>query len=139
YGDISIAMNVIGEAAPLQPEAAAFERMSAAAFESVLQASRFVMFARWVLFSLFLAFLLPLWSLSFATQALGGEREDRSLVWLLTRPLPRWSIYLAKFVGVLPWSLALNLGGFAIICWAAGPPGRTAFRLFWPAILAGSL
>jgi len=124
---------------PFDPETAAFHEMGSGAFEALLRGAPFILFARWTMFSLFLAFLLPLWSLSFATQALGGEREDRSLVWLLTRPLPRWSIYLAKFVGVLPWSLALNLGGFAVICWAAGPPGRTAFRLFWPAILAGSL
>jgi hypothetical protein len=37
----------------------------------------------------FLSFLLPLFSLSFATEALGSERESRSLVWLLSRPLPR--------------------------------------------------
>jgi ABC-2 type transport system permease protein len=139
YGDISITMNVLGEAVPLRPESAAFGRMTAAAFESVLQASRFVMFSRWVLFSLFLSFLLPLWSLSFATEALGGEREARSLVWLLTRPLPRWSIYLAKFVGLLPWVLGFNLGGFALICLAAGEPGRLAFRLFWPGVLVSSL
>ena len=39
YGDISVAMNVLGEAIPLRPEAAAFLRLSAAAFESVLQSS----------------------------------------------------------------------------------------------------
>jgi hypothetical protein len=139
FGDISITLNVLGEAGPLRPEAAAFERMTAAAFEAILQASQFVMFSRWVLFSLFLSFLLPLWSLSFATEALGGEREARSLVWLLTRPLPRWAIYLAKFVGLLPWVLGFNLGGFALICLAAGEPGQLAFRLFWPGVLVSSL
>jgi hypothetical protein len=139
YGDISVELNVLGEAAPIRPDAAAFERMAAASFEAVLQTSRFQMFARWVLFSLFLSFLLPLWSLSFATEALGGEREARSLVWLLTRPLPRWSIYLAKYVGVLPWVIGLNLGGFALICLAAGEPGRLAFRLFWPGVVVSGL
>jgi hypothetical protein len=134
YGDISAELNFLGEALPLKPEAAAFERMTAAAFESILQTSRFQMFARWVLFSLFLSVLLPLWSLSFATEPLGGEREARTLVWLLTRPLPRWSIYLAKFIGVLPWILGFNIGGFGLICLAAGEPGRLAFRLFWPAV-----
>src|SRR5207253_5694026 len=139
YGDVSVELNVLGGALPLRPETAAIERMAAAAFESVLQTSRFQMFARWVLFSLFLSFLLPLWSLSFATEALGGEREARSMVWLLTRPLPRWSIYLAKYVGVLPWILGLNIGGFALICLAAGEPGRLAFRLFWPGVIVSSL
>jgi ABC-2 type transport system permease protein len=139
YGDISVELNVLGEALPLRPEAAAIERMTAAALESILQTSRFQMFARWVLFSLFLGVLLPLWCLSFATEPLGGEREARSLVWLLTRPLPRWSIYLAKFIGVLPWILGLNIGGFGLICLTAGEPGRLAFQLFWPAVAIGSL
>src|SRR5579872_6501522 len=55
----------------------------------------------------FLTFLLPLWSMSFATQALGADRESNSLIWLLTRPLPRAAVYLGKFVAMLPWSLAL--------------------------------
>ena len=59
--------------------------------------------------------MLPLWSLSFATEALGGEREAGTLIWLLTRPLPRWSVYLAKYVALLPWGVGLNLVGFAVL------------------------
>src|SRR5262249_31104387 len=83
--------------------------------------------------------LLPIWSLSFATEALGGERESRSLVWLLTRPMSRPAIYAAKFVALLPWTLGLNLGGFAVICLAAGAPGRLALQLYWPAVAGASL
>jgi ABC-type transport system involved in multi-copper enzyme maturation permease subunit len=97
-------------------------------------------FANIIVFMPFLGFLLPIWSLSFATQALGEERESRSLLWLLTRPLPRPVIYLGKFVAVLPWSVGLNLGGFALLCLAAGPAaGPPALALFWPAVLGGTL
>lgn len=106
---------------------------------AALASSGFVVFSRWVVYSVFVAFLLPIFSLSFATEALGGERESRSLVWLLSRPLPRPAIYLAKFVALLPWTLGLNLGGFAILCLAAGAPGRQAFALYWPAVAAASL
>jgi ABC-type transport system involved in multi-copper enzyme maturation permease subunit len=105
---------------------------------AILASSGFLVFSYGVVFSLFLTFLLPIWSLSFATEAIGGERENNSLVWLLTRPLPRWSIYLGKFVALLPWSIGLNVGGFALMCLAAGRPGAEAFRLFWPAILAAT-
>jgi ABC-type Na+ efflux pump permease subunit len=108
---MSIERAVAVEALPLRPDTAAIERMAAAAFEASLQTSRFPNFAQRILFSLFVSFLLPLWSLSFATEAVGGEREARSLVWLLTRPLPRWSIYLAKYIAVLPWVIGLNLAG----------------------------
>ena len=96
-------------------------------------------FSRWVVFFLFLGFLMPLWTLSFATSALGTDRESRSLVWLLTRPIPRSGVYLAKFLGVLPWCLALNLGGFALLCLAGGEPGRQAWGMYWPAVLGGTL
>jgi ABC-type Na+ efflux pump permease subunit len=109
------------------------------AWRAVLDRSGFFVFSNWIVFWVFLSFLLPIWSLSFATEALGGEQESRSLVWLLSRPLSRWSIYLAKFVALLPWGLGLNLGGFALLCLAAGNPGHLAFRLYWPAVLGGSL
>jgi ABC-2 type transport system permease protein len=96
-------------------------------------------FSRWVVFTLYLNFLLPLFSLSFATGALGHERESRSLVWLLTRPLPRSGVYLAKFLGVLPWCLALTVGGFGLLCLAGGETGRRAFELYCPGVVAGSL
>ena len=96
-------------------------------------------FSRWLVFFLFLGFLLPLWSLSFASSALGADRENRSLIWLMTRPLPRSGIYLAKFLAVLPWCLALNLGGFALICLCGGQTGRQALPLYWPAVAAGTL
>ncbi len=66
-------------------------------------------------------------------------REQNSLIWLLARPLPRPAIYLAKFVALLPWTVGLNMGGFALVCAAAGRPGLTALRLFWPAVLCATL
>ncbi len=102
-------------------------------------ASAAQVFARWVVAAVFLGFLLPLWSLSFATEAVGGDREQNSLIWLLARPLPRPAIYLAKFMALLPWTIGLNLGGFAVLCVAAGRPGLTALRLFWPAVLCATL
>jgi hypothetical protein len=104
----------------------------------VLACSGFQTFSSAVVFLIFLTFLLPAWSLAFATEALGGERENQSLVWLLSRPLPRPAIYLAKFVALLPWSIGLNVVGFVLLCVAAGPPGLLALRLFWPAVVWAS-
>jgi ABC-type Na+ efflux pump permease subunit len=108
--------------------------------ESITKESRpLPVFSRWLVFFIFLGFLLPLWNLSFATSALGSDRENRSLIWLLTRPMPRSGIYLAKFLALLPWCLALNLGGFMLICLCGGTTGWKAFTLYWPAIVAGTL
>jgi hypothetical protein len=38
-----------------------------------------------------------------------------------------------------PGAWGLNLGGFALLCLAAGRPGPLALRLFWPAVLCGTL
>jgi ABC-type transport system involved in multi-copper enzyme maturation permease subunit len=104
-----------------------------------LAISAFQIFSQWVVFSIFLTFLLPIWSLSFATEALGGERENHSLIWLLSRPIPRPAMYLAKFVALLPWSVGLNVLGFALLCLAGGPPGRLSLRLYWTAVVWATL
>ncbi len=112
---------------------------TAAAFRAALDQTPFFVFSNGLVFALFTSFLLPVLSLSFATEALGGEREGGTLVWLLTKPLSRPAVYLAKFAGLLPWAVGLNLGGFAVLCLLAGPPGRLALRLYWPAVLLGTL
>lgn len=110
-----------------------------AAVRGIIHNSGFAIFSHWIVFLLFLSFLLPLFNLSFATEALGGERESNSLIWLLSRPLPRPGIYLAKFAALLPWTLGLNLGGFGLLCLAGGQAGALAFRLYWPSVLAATL
>jgi ABC-2 type transport system permease protein len=111
----------------------------AASLRGIVETAGFAIFSHWGVFLLFLSFLLPLFNLSFATEALGGEREGNNLLWLLSRPLPRSAIYLAKFVALLPWTLGLNLGGFGLLCLAGGKPGWLAFRLYWPAVFAATL
>jgi ABC-2 type transport system permease protein len=117
----------------------ALDRGILAACRLAMVDSPFWVFSQGIVMSLLLGFLLPLWSLSFATESLGGDRESNSLIWLLTRPLPRPAIFLAKFVALLPWTIGLNLGGFALLCLLGGPPGRLALKLYWPAILCSTL
>lgn len=107
--------------------------------ETFLKDWAFTNFSRAAVLGAYLSFVLPLFTLAYATAAVGGERESRSLVWLTTRPLPRSAIYLAKFLGTLPWCLLFSAGGFAAICLAGGQLGREAFRIYWPAALAGTV
>jgi ABC-type transport system involved in multi-copper enzyme maturation permease subunit len=105
----------------------------------IVDNSGFVIFSRWVVFAIFQSFLLPLWTLSFSTDAIGNERESRTLIWLTTRPLPRSAIYLAKYVSLLPWCLGINIAGFGVICWVAGDPGHKAFWLYLMPVVYGTL
>ena len=120
-GDLQAMIDAVRPGSPVQALSDAY--LGAARAIVASDASAVQVFARFVAAAVFLGFLLPLWSLSFATEAVGGDREQNSLIWLLARPLPRPAIYLAKFVALLPWTLALNVGGFALLCVAGGPAG----------------
>jgi ABC-type transport system involved in multi-copper enzyme maturation permease subunit len=139
YGDTAIEMEQLPHLVPFPSPAMALQDAVAAACRASLDRSGFFVFSNWMVFTIFVGFLLPIWSLSFATEALGGDREGRNLVWLLTRPMPRAAIYLAKFVAILPWSVALNVGGFGLLCLLAGAPGHLAFSRYWPAVLGATL
>jgi ABC-type transport system involved in multi-copper enzyme maturation permease subunit len=119
---------------------AAIQHMAHGAYRTaVMEGSGFFVFSEWIVFAIFTTFLLPLWSVSFASEGLGREREANNLLWVMTRPIPRWAIFLGKYVALLPWCLLLNLGGFAVICLGAGAPGRLALELYWPAAVWATL
>ena len=125
---------------PWQTPASSVAPMASIAINTVLyDGSGFFVFSDAIVFSLFTTFLLPLWSISFATEGLGREREAHNLLWVLTRPLSRPAIFLAKYVALLPWCLLLNLGGFSLLCLAAGAHGRLALQIYWPAVFWGTL
>jgi ABC-type transport system involved in multi-copper enzyme maturation permease subunit len=130
---------------PGSGDAFAIRSLVFAPFRAIMQDQEFlddwafVTFSRWVIFAVFLGFLMPLFTLAFASGAMGTEREDRTLIWLLTRPIPRGAVYLAKFAGVLPWCLVVSFAGFAALCLAGGDLGRRAFATYWPAVFAGTV
>jgi ABC-2 type transport system permease protein len=99
----------------------------------------FANYTQHVVLRLFIGFLLPLFTLAYATGAIGAEREGRTLLWLTTRPLPGWAVYLAKLAGGLPWCVGVCGGAFAILCLCSGELGRRALAEFWPAVLAGAV
>jgi len=142
YGDQRLPLY---EALPGPPEAFAIKTAVASSFRAMVADGKvredfaFLNFVRWVVFTLYLAFLLPLFSLAYATGAIGQERESRTLLWLLMKPLPRWALYVAKLLGVLPWCLVVGLGGFAAVCLVGGPLGLWAIRSYWPSIAIGSV
>jgi ABC-2 type transport system permease protein len=121
------------------PEASIHQMVHSAYRTTIYEGSGFLVFSDLIVFSLFTTFLLPLWSVSFASEGLGREREAQNLLWVLTRPIPRPAIFLAKYVALLPWCLLLNFGGFALICLAGGDHGRRALQVYWPAVLWGTL
>ena len=84
---------------------------------------------------IFSSFLIPICALGFGTTALGAEREEQTLVFLLTRPIPRWQVLLAKILASLPLSCGIVMTSFALYCLLVGSIGLKAFLIYWPAML----
>jgi ABC-type transport system involved in multi-copper enzyme maturation permease subunit len=84
---------------------------------------------------IFASFVVPICALAFGTASIGGDREDRTLVFLLVRPIPRALILLAKFTATLPLVLGLIVGSYWLYCRLAGEVGQVAFPLYLPAIV----
>ncbi len=130
----------LSAAAGLAPEPAhaVIDAALAAYRGAVYEGSEFYVFTRWIVFEIVATFLLPIWSIAFAVEGIGRERESQNLLWVLMRPLSRPAMYLAKYAALLPWCLLLNLGGFALICVAGGRVGLLALATYWPAVLCAT-
>lgn len=87
----------------------------------------------------FLLLVIPLCALTYATTSIGGDREDRTLLFLLVRPLPRPCILICKVLATLPLVLGLIVAAFYVDCQLAGAAGRAAFDAYLPAVLLMSV
>ena len=96
-------------------------------FESFNEFSEFLMFA-------FASFVVPICAVAYATASIGGDREDRTLLFLLVRPVPRPLIFFAKLIATLPLVLGLVMGAFFLYCRLGGEIGSQAYSLYLPAI-----
>lgn len=93
----------------------------------------FERFSNFTMF-IFASFLVPVVALAHGTASIGGDREDRTLLFLLVRPIPRALILLAKFLATLPLVLGLVMGTYWLYCQLAGEVGQIAWPLYSPAV-----
>ena len=73
--------------------------------------------ARTLQSTMVVALLLPMTALIFGAAAFGSESEDGTAVYILSKPIPRWKIYAAKFLAtwgatVLFVALTVAISGF---------------------------
>ncbi|HVJ82710.1 MAG TPA: ABC transporter permease [Planctomycetia bacterium] len=110
-----------------------------ATIESEYRPDPLLKFSREMVMQVFVGFLLPILSLLYAGAAIGEEKEERTLVYILVRPLSLWKVYLAKAAGIAPLALAAGVGGFAALCLSGGAAGRAALELFVPAVAIATI
>lgn len=96
-------------------------------------------FIEQVLITVYLSFLLPMFCLSFASAGVASDREEQTLVYLLTSPLPRPWIFAAKSGAALALSLCWTMGSLILLCRLAGKPGNATLSAVWPSIFAATL
>lgn len=66
--------------------------------------------------------LLPLAALVFGTTAFGGEMDDGTLIYLLTKPIPRWQVLSSKFVVAILSTVAVALPAILLSWFALSAP-----------------
>ncbi len=91
-----------------------------------------------VFLATFVGFLIPVFAISYGASCIGGEREDRTLIYLLLTPLPRPWIYLTKAAGSLCLAAGWTVLTLATYTWMAGELGRPLLGIFLPACLGGA-
>lgn len=92
-----------------------------------------------VLLTVYVSFLLPMFCLSFASAGVASDREEQTLVYLLTTPLPRPWIFVAKAGAALAISLVWTIGSLTLLCWLAGKPGTDTFHTVWRSVVASTV
>lgn len=95
-------------------------------------------FAEQVLVPIYIAFLMPVLAICYGASAVGGEREDRTLIYLLITPIPRPLVYLVKSLAMLILVAGWSGATLYVLCRCAGEPGRAALDIFLPASLLAS-
>lgn len=94
--------------------------------------------AEQVLVPTYIAFLMPILAICYGASAVGGEREDRTLIYLLITPIPRPLVYLTKALATIGLVTVWSGGTLVALCWLARDAGRPAFDVFLPASLLGA-
>jgi ABC-2 type transport system permease protein len=96
-------------------------------------------FAEQVIVPIYIAFLMPVLAICYGASAVGGEREDRTLIYLLITPIPRPLIYFVKWLAAN--ALVAGWAGvtLVVLCQTAGESGRNALAPFFAASLLGAV
>jgi ABC-2 type transport system permease protein len=100
-------------------------------------------FATGVLDAVAVTLLLPIVAVLFGTAAFGAEVEDGTILYLLAKPISRWAIVAAKFIGAVGVTALLTVVSVlisgAIVLGTGGETGAEATRAFMAAMLVGSV
>lgn len=84
---------------------------------------------------LFLAVALPVTALITAGAALGDEREENTMPFLLVKPLPRWVVAVSSLLASISTVVVVSLVGIAL-AWFLGARATGDNTIGWPMFVA---
>jgi ABC-2 type transport system permease protein len=96
-------------------------------------------FAEQVLSTGYIGFLIPIFGISYGASAIGGEREDRTLIYLLITPIIKPLGYGAKALATMTLVFGWTLGSLLVFCAMVNKPGWEIFPIFvWSSLLGAA-
>lgn len=88
-----------------------------------------------VTIGLFLAVALPVTTLITAGAALGDERTENTMPFLLVKPLPRWVVAVSSLLASVATVFAVSMIGI-LLAWLLGARATGDNMIGWPAFVA---
>ena len=83
----------------------------------------------------FVRFAIPVLAVFYGTALIADEVEDRTITYLLTRPIPRASVLLGKFIAFLVCTVSVVLPA-VVLMWLLVAPIRGSLAASFPALAA---
>jgi len=88
---------------------------------------------------MFIPLVIPVASLCFASSCIARERQEKTLVYLLASPTPRWLVFLSKVVAAALLSASLTAVAFTGLFLASNLMNAQAALAMLPGIVLGTL
>jgi len=85
---------------------------------------------------LFLRFIVPVLGVFYGTSLIADEVEDKTITYLFTRPIPRGSVLVGKYLAYLVCTILLVLPSTVLVYFVLAPVGGGSIGEGFPSLLA---
>jgi len=85
---------------------------------------------------LYIRFIVPVLGVFYGTALIADEVDDKTITYLFTRPIPRRSVLLGKYLAYLACTVLLVLPSVMLVFFLIVPTGGSSIAEAFPALLA---
>ncbi len=84
---------------------------------------------------LYLKFIVPILAVFYGTSLIADEVEDKTITYLFTRPVPRGSVMIGKYLAYLACTLLVVLPSIMLVFFLVVPIGRSTIAQSFPSLI----